>query len=246
MDENMDKSMDKSMDKNMYMYAKKKMVIGIVIGLFLGWLITWAVMMPKTGSGWQQPTTTTNTTTVSQGLNLKQLMVYQTMDKLWLEHVWWTREYLKATISNSKDTTMVAARLLKNQEDIGNSIKSVYGEAAGVQLTTLLKAHIEGAVDLVAAAKSGNQAKITVANTAWYANADQIASFLANANPSWNLSDLTSMMHTHLDLTKQEALDLIGKKYDASIMDFQKVEDEILMMSSSLSQGVIKQFPGSF
>jgi hypothetical protein len=40
------------------------------------------------------------------------------------------------------------------------------------------------------------------AKQAWYANGDEIASFLASANPrGWPLADMRSMMRTHLDLT---------------------------------------------
>lgn len=243
MNENIKDGMDQSM---CMMYAKKKMLGGLVIGIFLGWIVTWLVMMPKNNS-WQQSTANiTPTTTASQSFNPKQLALYEGMDKLWLEHVWWTREYLKANVDNSKDMALVAARLLQNQQDIGNAIKTYYGDAAGEQLVTLLKVHIQGAVDLVNAAKAGNKTKIATANTAWYMNADQIASFLAGANPNWDLKTLTTMMHTHLDLTKQEAIDLINKNDQMAIADFQKVEDEIIMMADSFSQGIIMQYPALF
>ena len=45
---------------------------------------------------------------------------------------------------------------MKNQEDIGNTIKPFYGEQAGNQLTLQLKDHILIAVDLLEAAKAGN------------------------------------------------------------------------------------------
>ena len=52
------------------------------------------------------------------------------------------------------------ARLLRNQVDIGNAIKPFYGDAAGSRLTALLKEHIVGAVALLAAAKTGDDALI--------------------------------------------------------------------------------------
>ena len=54
------------------------------------------------------------------------------------------------------DTNFAAQRLLKNQVDIGNAIKPFYGNVAGDKLTSLLKDHIMGAVDLLKAAKAGN------------------------------------------------------------------------------------------
>src|SRR5262245_46154286 len=54
------------------------------------------------------------------------------------------------------DADAAAARLLRNQDDIGNAIVPYYGEDAGRKLTDLLKQHILIAVELVGAAKSGN------------------------------------------------------------------------------------------
>jgi hypothetical protein len=41
-----------------------------------------------------------------------------------------------------KDQKHILARLLHNQEDLGNIIKPYYGEEAGTKLTALLKEHI--------------------------------------------------------------------------------------------------------
>ena len=69
--------------------------------------------------------------------------------------------------------------MLKNQEDIGNAIVPYYGAAAGQQLTDLLKQHILIAVDLVSAAKAGDQAKQNDADRRWHANAADLATFLS-------------------------------------------------------------------
>ena len=78
--------------------------------------------------------------------------------KLWSDHVIWTREYIVAAVAGTPDAEAAAGRLLKNQEDIGAAIAGFYGQAAGDTLTDLLKQHIMIAVDLVAAAKSGDDA----------------------------------------------------------------------------------------
>src|SRR5687768_11167336 len=80
------------------------------------------------------------------------------MRKLWTEHVIWTREYIVAAIAGTPDADAAATRLLRNQDDIGQAIVPLYGAAAGTKLTQLLKEHILIAVDLLAAAKKGDNA----------------------------------------------------------------------------------------
>ena len=65
-------------------------------------------------------------------------------------------------------------RLLANQEDIGDAVAAFYGRNAGDALTALLKDHILLAAQLLNAAKAGDQAALTEASEAWYANADDI------------------------------------------------------------------------
>ena len=86
------------------------------------------------------------------------------MRKLWSDHVFWTREYVIAAIEGTPNGDEAAARLLRNQEDIGNAIIPFYGQPAGAKLTELLKQHIMGAVDLVAAAKAGDRKKFAEAD----------------------------------------------------------------------------------
>jgi len=77
--------------------------------------------------------------------------------------------------------------------DIDGAIKPFYGDEAGNQLTTLIKEHITGAVDLLAAAKAGDIAQLETAKTGWYNNANEIAAFLSTANPdNWPQTEKVS------------------------------------------------------
>src|SRR5260370_1339036 len=62
--------------------------------------------------------------------------------RLWADHVIWTRQYIVAALAGSPDAEAAAGRLLRNQEEIGNAIVPLYGEAAGAELTHPLKEHI--------------------------------------------------------------------------------------------------------
>ena len=169
------------------------------------------------------------------------------MRKLWEDHITWTRLYIVSAAADLADKDATAQRLLRNQEDIGNAIKPFYGDAAGSQLTALLKDHILGAVDLIAAAKAGDNAKIQDASNKWYANADDIATFLSNANPgNWPLDQMKMGMKMHLDLTLNEATDHLKENYVVDVADYDKVHEHILGLADTLSDGIVNQFPERF
>jgi hypothetical protein len=180
-------------------------------------------------------------------VNANQLAFHDAMRKLWEEHVLWTRLFIVSDVFNNPDVGATTARLLANQTDIGNAVKPFYGTARGDHLTALLKTHILLAAKILADAKAGNTAGLTQAERAWYANAHQIAGFLHRLNPAhWPLAALRAMMRTHLDLTLTEAVDELTGKYAQSVAEFDVVENEILGMADTLSDGIIAQFPKKF
>lgn len=215
-------------------------IIALIIGVIGGWYFGASQRVNNAALPASQ------VTPVPVGSSTKAAQLKTDMRKLWEDHIIWTRMYIVSTAYNNPDTNNAAARLLKNQEDIGNAIKPYYGEGAGDQLTTLLKEHINGAVAIIKAAKDNDQAALSSANDNWYKNGSAIADFLSQANPNWPNSQTREMMKEHLDLTKQEAVDVLGNKYDAGITDYDKVHDQILRMADTLSDGIIKQFPQKF
>ena len=78
--------------------------------------------------------------------------------KLWSDHVIWTREYIVAARVAGNARRWTAAGRLQEPGRHRSRTSGYYGQAAGDKLTELLKQHIMIAVDLVAAAKSGDQA----------------------------------------------------------------------------------------
>lgn len=168
------------------------------------------------------------------------------MRKLWEDHVTWTRNVICCLVDDLPGTDQAVKRLLKNQDDIGNAIKPVYGEDAGNKLTALLHVHITIAADVVKAARASDNTALDAANKKWFANADDISVFLSKANPNWKSDDMKKMMHDHLKLTTDEAVARIKKDYDADIAAYDKVHEEILAMSDMLSDGIVKQFPRKF
>jgi hypothetical protein len=177
----------------------------------------------------------------------KQAAFQDAMRKLWEDHITWTRLAIISFAHDLPDLPATQARLLANQDDIGDAIKPYYGKAAGNKLTALLKEHIVGAVALLGAAKAGDQAAVKQRTADWYVNGNEIADFLHKANPDqWSKKTMRKMMKVHLDQTRDEAVNRLTGKYAADIRDYDEIHHHILRMADTLSSGIIKEFPKRF
>ena len=166
--------------------------------------------------------------------------------KLWIDHVSWTRSLIISDLASLEDKGPVLERLLRNQDDIGNSIKPYYGEEAGNKLASLLREHIKIATQVVDSAKSGNKENLEKYNKLWHENADDIAKFLSAANPNYSYETLKDMLYKHLQLLTDQVVARINKDWNADIEAYDKGEDHMIMFADVITDGIIKQFPQKF
>jgi hypothetical protein len=205
-----------------------------------------ATLMACASSNYNATPSDTTMPMASAMTTASQANLSQAMRKLWADHVGYTRLYIIAAVNGTDDAQPTAARLLRNQEDIGNAIVPYYGAAAGAKLTDLLKQHILIAVDLVSAAKAGDTAKQNDADRRWHQNAADLATFLSGANPNWPRQAVLDMLNQHLALTTKEAVDRLQKNYSDDIPNYDAIFDQSMMMADTLSSGIVKQFPSKF
>ena len=168
------------------------------------------------------------------------------MRQLWEEHIVYTRNFIISSVGDLEDTGKIAERLLRNQDDIGNAIKPIYGEEAGNKLAALLREHILIAADIVKAAKAGDSEGVAKGQKKWIGNADDIAVFLSGANPNWPVQTLKDMLYKHLAFTTTEVVSRIKKDWPADIDAYDKGHAHMLMFADILTEGIVKQFPKKF
>ncbi|WP_212391950.1 hypothetical protein [Sporosarcina beigongshangi] len=165
---------------------------------------------------------------------------------LWMEHVNWTRMTIISIVFGLPDLQFVQERLLRNATDLGNCLRPFYGDQIADRYTVLIKEHLLLAAQLVTAAAKGEEQKAAEAERQWYRNADDIAEFLSDINPYLGIEEVRQMFYMHLALTKQEAVYMIQKNYQADVEVFDKIEAQALEMSDMIANAIVKQFPGMF
>jgi len=189
----------------------------------------------------------TESTPISPLESTEFITLKTAMRQLWGDHMQWTFATVDAFYHNESGLQAQLDRLLKNQKDIGTAIVPYYGQAAGDALTALLTTHIQQAVPVLTAAKNGDQAALDKALSDWYANAKEIADFLAAANPTnWPTSATEPMMKEHITTTTAYAVNLLEGNYTKAVEDYDHASAHMMMLADVLAEGIAKQFPDKF
>jgi hypothetical protein len=159
-----------------------------------------------------------------------------------MEHVLWTRFFIVSTVFSLPDLTNVTQRLLRNPVDFANEMQPFYGKQTAMQFESLFTEHLLIAAQLVNAAKAGNTAEVNIQRKKWYANADEIARFLGEINPFWNVCVWRDLLFDHLQMTENEAVFMLNGQYERSIEVYDSIQAEALQMADVMTRGVIQQF----
>ena len=178
----------------------------------------------------------------STRINKKEVDLNNVLRMLWEQHIVWTRLAIISIIQGLPDVDLVTKRLLQNPVDFKEVLKRFYGDEIASKFSDLLKSHLVIAAQLVKAAKAGDNKAAADAEKRWYANADEIAVFLGRINPYWSQENWKTMLYEHLRMTKSEAVDILTSKYEESIIEYDAIEKEALMMADIMSYGIIQQF----
>ena len=176
-----------------------------------------------------------------------QVTFQTTMRELWTDHMQWTFLTVNAFFRNPPAVQAYLNRLLRNQEEIGAAFVPFYGTQAGDELARLLTIHIQQAVPVLEAAQAGDEAALNQALADWYANANDIASFLVSLNPeNWPRSQMEEIWRVHIDQTTTYSIDVLNRNYDAAVRDYDAAFDHIMGLADLLAVGIIAQFPKQF
>lgn len=150
-------------------------------------------------------------------------------------------------VAGTPDADAAVTRLLRNQRDIGNALAPFYGRAAGAALTAELRKHILIAADVIAAARSGDAARLAVEQARWERNARDIAVLVSGFNPRhWKQAALAGMLREHLRLTTAEVVARLQRDWTADVAAYDRVHRHALTMADALSAGLVAQFPRRF
>ncbi len=179
--------------------------------------------------------------------NPKAVELNKAMRELWNAHMYWTLITVDAYFNDPKGVAAKLNRLLQNQKEIGAAMVPYYGQTAGDQTAKLLTEHIQLAVPVLKAAKENDKEALDKAVKDWYANAREIGSFLASANPkNWTAKETQGALEMHITHTIAYSVSILKGDYTQSFGGFEEALHHMVYLADILTEGIVKQFPDKF
>lgn len=182
------------------------------------------------------------TSAISSSKEAEYMLAWQ---KVWLDHVYWTRLAVIGIVHDVPALDKTVERLLRNVDDMLALMTNAYGADALAPLRDLLRDHLGIAAKLVTEAKQGSP-EAAQTEKDWYANADEISKFLSSANQNLGYQAVKDMFDRHLKMTKDEAVYRLTEDWGKDIPNYEDIEAEAIMMGEAFASAMMKQFPDTF
>ena len=186
-------------------------------------------------------------TTTPDCISAKQAATQAALRDLWVEHVFWIRNYVVASKEGNQNEKKVATeQVLANATAISGAIASFYGKPAGDQMLTLLAGHWGAVKDYSDATFHKDTKGQQEATARLIANAKEIAAFLAKANPNLPEATLVGLLSAHGAHHIAQIQQISNGDFAAEAKTWAAMRSHMFTIADALTGGLVKQFPGKF
>ena len=170
----------------------------------------------------------------------------QTMQRLWMDHAIWARQYIIAAVDDRPELTEALARWLRNAADVGAALEEFYPRRPARRVAKLLKQHITVAVDLVDAAKNVDGAKFTAIDQVWTSNSDDLVDELCARDQSCSRDEVAARWDLARALTEQVLTARLEQHFDHDVESFDQLLTTCAAMGDLITDGILRQFADRF
>lgn len=161
--------------------------------------------------------------------------------EIWIERVFWIREFTRAKADKSKDVNNIREKLYKNSKEFSNVLRNIYSNDAGDSLEQILNEYIDIINDYIDSLQSGNTEAIKEIEQRFDKNSELFSTVLNLLNPYYDKRMIAELRFEFVRFTKEMILKHKNEQYEEEINMFELMKSNILTMVDILSEGAILQ-----
>lgn len=166
---------------------------------------------------------------------------------LWVEHVFWIRNYVLATHAHDPVQSKVAEQeVVANAKALAATIKPFYGQAAADSLFKLLAGHWAGVRDYNTATLAKSKPDQDKASASIVGNAREIARFLSGANPNLPEGAVFGLLSAHGAHHVAQINEISLHDFAGESRTWHAMRSHMLVISDAIADALAKQFPARF
>jgi hypothetical protein len=186
-------------------------------------------------------------TAASPAISQAQADTQDALRDLWVEHVFWIRNYVIASKAGDANRRKVATNeILANATTIAGAVGNFYGKAAGDQMLKLLAGHWTAVKDYSDATFDHKGKGQQAATDKLTANAKDIAAFLSKANPYLPENTLVGLLTTHGAHHVAQIQEIAKNDYAGEAKTWNTMRAHMFVIADALTGALVKQFPDKF
>lgn len=164
--------------------------------------------------------------------------------ELWQGHVQHTRAYaLAVKAGDSAAEKKAADDVVANAKQIADAVAGFYGADAGKAMLTLLAGHWGGVKAMTDAARAGDSAAVAKAMQDLGANANEIARFLAGANPYLTEDAVRGLLVAHAAHHQAQIDEIMRGDMQAEATTWSSMQAHMNTIADALAGALARQFP---
>jgi hypothetical protein len=166
------------------------------------------------------------------------------MRSLWHGHVVHTRDYALAVHAHDTAKARAAAdAVAANARQIADAVGGFCGKPAGARMFDLLAGHWGGVKALTDARAANDGAAERKAMADLQANVNQIAGFLAGANPNLPENAVQGLLATHVAHHSTQIEQIMSGDMKGEQATWKMMQAHMDTISDALAGAIAKQFP---
>jgi hypothetical protein len=169
-----------------------------------------------------------------------------TLDQLLGEHAFLAAGAMRSGIAEAPDFEAAKDAITGNSKDLQAVVQAAYGAAAAKQFRSLWDGHVAGYLAYIDAAEADDAGALAAATSKVSSYAEQLADFLAGANPHLDAAALSALFKTHAQHLTGQVEAFAAGDYEGTYELVRMGYSHMFEAGEALAIGIATQQPKKF